>query len=371
MWKIDSQGSLVSLIQDATGHSGIWVPSERVVFHRVDFPPGRQRMWEQTAPFMLEEQLIEPVEDQHFVIGHGVTGHDKVPVAIVSRALMESWRTNWEEKNLAPKAVCPDVLAVPLENAAAALWHENGRCLLRLDARTGLAGSPEWIQSLLEASGRSDDMDVYSDAAEQLPEAFREIAQALPCSLDDRMRMGFEPDALAMNFLRGAFGPTSALASLTQAWKWAGVGAIALLCVHTASVAVQTKLLHATASSLRQATIALHRQHFQDQVPVASLRAQVSRRMDQVRSGVVNRGTSLWKALSYIEPVLSSCKACRVEEISLEESSLYLLLSSSQDIEQLLRQVNNIEQIKVSSERLDDDEERKRLRLQLEVNTQA
>ncbi len=371
MWKFDLQGKLVSLAPDPTGQSGVWVPSEQVVFHRVDFPPGRQRVWEQTAPFLLEEQLIEPIEDQHFVIGRSDTDHEKVPVAIVSSALMELWAAGWEGESLAPKAVCPDMFAVPFEHHRAVLWHEDGRCLLRLDAQTGVAGSPEWIRSLLEASGRSDDMDVYSDAAEQLPEALRERAQALPCSLDDRMRMGFDADALAMSFLQGAFGPTSVLVSLAQAWKWAGVAAIALLCIHTASVAMQTKLFQATTASLQQATVELHRQHFRDPVPVASLRAQVVRRMEQLKSGVVSRDTSLWKALSYVEPALSSCKACRVEEISLEESSLYLLLSSSQDLDPLLQQVRNIKQVQVSSESLEDEKERKQLRLRLEVNAQV
>ena len=371
MWKFDSQGNLVSLVREATKHPGIWVPSEQVAFHRADFPPGRQRMWEQTAPFILEEQLIEPVEDQHFVIGRSDTDHGKVPVAVVSRALMESWVTSWERENIAPETVCPDVLAVPLENDRAALWHEGGRCLLRLDAQTGFAGSPEWIRSLFEAGGRSDNLDVYSDAAGQLPDALQKLARALPCSLDDRMRMGFDSDALAMNFLQGAFRRTSALASLVQVWKWAGVAAAALFFAYTASVAMQTKLLHETTASLRQATIELYQQHFQDRMPATGLRTQVSRRMDQVRSGVVNRDTSLWKALSYVEPALSSCKACRVEEISLEGSSLYLLVSSSQGVDNLLRRIGNIEQIKVDSEFLDDTKERKQLRLRLEVDVQA
>lgn len=372
MWKIDPQGTLIALGEDAGSRCVVWVPSEELVFHYVELPPGRQRMWEQAVPFMLEEQLIERVEEQHFVIGRAAATRDgRVPVAVSSLALMASWVASWENEKLSPGVVCPDVLAVPFENGKATLWHEKRRCLLRLDQYTGFAGSPKWIQSLLAASDGQGTIDVYSDDPDQLDEAFRERAQVLPCSLEDRMCSGPDRGAEAMNFLQGVFRPVSVLVSLVQPWKWAGAMAAALFVVYTASLGMQTRLLNETAASLQQATLGLYQQHFQEEIPIASLRPRVNQRMSQFKSGEIDRRTNLWKALGYVEPILSSCKACRVEEILLEKFSMSLLVSSSEDFDDLLRKINKLKQFQVSFQSLDDLKDRKRLSLQIEMKAET
>ncbi len=366
MWKIAPDGTLTELTQDLGAEVGVWVPSEQVGFHYAELPPGRQSMWEKTVAFALEEQLITPVDEQHFVIGRvgGDTG--KVPVAVVAVQVMREWLDAMHERGLKPQAAWPDVLAVPFErDRRPVLWHEGGRCLLRYDAQTGLAGSLEWIESLLAVGNQADDMRIFSDDVAALPEAWRERAEALPCSLDERMRAGPDQAAAAMNFLQGAFRPMSVLVAWGKPWRWAGTAAAAALALYMVTLAAETRTMNAAVASLQQVTSELYRQHFPEQPPGANLRAQVERRMEQIKGGVNRRETSPWRTLVRVEPAISSCKACRVEEVNFEKSSVSLVISSSGKFDGLLQQIGNLKEVKVVSKPLSDKQKRKRLRLEL------
>ena len=365
MWKFDPDGTLTALAPDAHADAGVWVASEQVVFHRAELPPGRQKMWEQTVAFALEEQLAVAVGEQHFAIGRADDGESGVAVAVVSMQLMEKWFDALREKKLKPRAVWPDVLAVPSEKERPVLWHEGGRCLLRSGLQDGAVGSPEWIKSLLEVAGLAERARIFSDDVEALPEAWRERAELLPGSLDERMLAGPDRGAEAMNFLQGAFRPVSMLTTWGKPWRWAGVVVAVVFAFYLATLAAETRIMNMTTASMKQATVALYKRNFSGQQPVTDLRAQVGRRMSQVKGGVVRRETNPWQTLARIESALSSCKMCRVEEVKLTSSSVSLLVSSSAGFDQLLGRIRKLREVKVDPRPLSDDGDRKRLRLEL------
>lgn len=368
IWKIDPEGRLTALAQGG-GEAGVWVPSEQIVFHRAELPPGRQQMWEQTVAFALEEQVAAPVEDQHFAIGRPGEAEEKVPVAVVSLQQMQAWADAWEEQGVKPGMVWPDVLAVPYEERRPALWHENGRGLLRLDAQTGLAGSPEWLHSVLEACGQSGEMRVFSDAPESLPPPWRTCAEALPCSLDERMSAGEE--AAGMNLLQGTFRTVSAFVRWGRPWAWAAAAAAAAVVFYVALLTAEVRLMDQTTAALKQATAELYQKHFPEQALTGNLRAQVGRRMDQVKGGVVKREASPWQTLVRVEPLISTCKACRVEEVKLERDAVSLVVSSSAELDGLLKKLERFKEIKVVSRPLPEEKSRKRLQLSLTLEKRA
>ena len=367
MWKISPEGTLLALGQANDANTGVWVPSEKIVFHYAELPPGRQKVWEETVAFVLEEQLIGFVDEQHFVIGGSSDVQDKIAVAVVSLKMMQAWVDIWHEQGVKPRAVWPDVLAVPLEKGRPVLWHEGGRCLLRFDAYTGIAGSLEWVQSLLEVVNEGSNLRVFSDNVEELSDDWRDLAEPLPCSLDEKMRAGPDEYATQINFLQATFRPVSMLSTMGMPWKWVAVAMFAAFVLYTALLTMETRLINENVASLKQATIELQKQHFPEQASIANLRSQVGKRMAQVKGGVVERDTNLWQALLYVEPVISSCKACRVEEIKLEDSSLSLILSLSSDADKFLQKIGNIKEIEINSESLPAKEERTQLLLKLRL----
>ena len=47
----------------------LWVPSERVTCIALMHRLLRRRKWSELIPWILEDRLLQPVEDMHFVIG--------------------------------------------------------------------------------------------------------------------------------------------------------------------------------------------------------------------------------------------------------------------------------------------------------------
>ena len=366
MWKFDSAGALTAL-SHGDSDTGVWVPSEQMVFCRAELPPGYQGMQEQTVAFALEEQLVMPVEEQHFAIGQADGGKGSIPVCVVSLQVMEAWCDALREKGVKPRAIWPDVLAVPFEEGRPVLWHEGGRCLLRLGLQAGLVGSPEWIGSMLEIVNQTDAVRVFSDAAEALPEALRERAESLPGSLEDQMLAGPDEGAVAVNFMQGAFRPVSAVRIWGAPWGWTAAAAVAVFALYLGSLAAEIRVINAATASLKGATVELHKRHFPEQELLSDLRTQVGRRMNQVRKGVVNREVNPWQTLVSVEPVISSCKACRVEKVELKKSTVLLVMSSSAAFDKLLAKIQRLKGVKVNTEPLSDNKERKKLRLKLTV----
>jgi len=46
----------------------LWVPSEAISLHSVDIPTAPQRKWAELLPWMLEDRVLQPVDEMHFVV---------------------------------------------------------------------------------------------------------------------------------------------------------------------------------------------------------------------------------------------------------------------------------------------------------------
>ena len=68
----------------------LWVPSERVGLHSVDIPSAPQRKWAELIPWLLEDRILQPVEEMHFVIVG--RSDDQLHILAVSRQDMQEWR---------------------------------------------------------------------------------------------------------------------------------------------------------------------------------------------------------------------------------------------------------------------------------------
>jgi type II secretion system protein L len=67
----------------------LWVPSERIGLHSVDIPSAPERKWPDLLPWILEDKVLQPVEEMHFVVA-GRTDL-QLQVMAVSRQDMSEW----------------------------------------------------------------------------------------------------------------------------------------------------------------------------------------------------------------------------------------------------------------------------------------
>ena len=84
------------------------VSSESVLLTSVDLPAKQQRHSKQLVPFLVEEQIIDPIEAMHLAMPVLHSG-DEIAVAAVKRKLLADWLEQLAAVNIAPDFLLVDV----------------------------------------------------------------------------------------------------------------------------------------------------------------------------------------------------------------------------------------------------------------------
>ena len=90
----------------------LWVPSERVGIHLIDVPTAPERKWPELIPWLLEDRILQPVEQMHFVIGER-DDQGQVQVFALSCSDMQEWQRVADNAGVAALSMVPDFLVLP------------------------------------------------------------------------------------------------------------------------------------------------------------------------------------------------------------------------------------------------------------------
>ena len=182
----------------------LWVPSERIAVHLVDVPTAPERKWAELIPWMLEDRILQPVDEMHFVIV-GRVDNNQLQILAVSQQDMQDWQRVAKNAGVAATSMTPDFLALPWEAGRISIgWHE-GVCLVRHSAQGGFAAKPAaaWamIDSLIAASDIAPRFSISIPDADLVPEHLRAMADINHSAID--WQFGECPPA--SNLLTGKF----------------------------------------------------------------------------------------------------------------------------------------------------------------------
>src|SRR5580698_8109691 len=85
-------GPLSSIAQHPAGQRiCVLVPASDVLLTDAEVPAKSGARIQQIVPFALEEQVAEDIDSLHFAVGRRVGESTRIPVAVVSRALIDAW----------------------------------------------------------------------------------------------------------------------------------------------------------------------------------------------------------------------------------------------------------------------------------------
>ncbi len=145
------------------------MPSSDIALNQVTLPANRnRRKLLQAAPFALEDDLAEDLDNLHLAFGKEtqntvVAAEDdeegsktttktvNIPVAIASRETVENWLSTLEDFELKPHIFIPDVLTVPLREGEWSVLIDHETALIRTDKLDGLACDLDNLQITLQA----------------------------------------------------------------------------------------------------------------------------------------------------------------------------------------------------------------------------
>jgi general secretion pathway protein L len=203
----------------------LWVPSERIAVHLVDVPTAPERKWAELIPWMLEDRILQPVDEMHFVIV-GRVDNNQLQILAVSQQDIQDWQRVAQNAGVAATSMTPDFLALPWEAGRISIGWREGVCLVRHSAQGGFAAKPAaaWamIDSLIAASAIAPRLSISIPDADLVPEHLRAMAD-INDSVIDWQFGDFPP---ASNLLTGKFKSQPAR---TESNTWLPVVGIAAI----------------------------------------------------------------------------------------------------------------------------------------------
>jgi general secretion pathway protein L len=316
------------------------LPAEAVFLRRLAVPGGSERDARRAAPFLIEEQLAQPLESVSVEIGPRQDDGARFVLA-VDTALRESWRKYAAGLGVKPVHAVPDAMTIPGHGADLAVYALEGRVLIQ--TRGGdLQGEPD-------TGAQARDMEAA--ASDQLfaavePDLVDLVLPALSVQVRPRrviVTEGFDPALTAPDDapialkrvpapdlrLTAASVPPEAFERLPAAlgaglasgfdwaetlrpWRAAAGLAFAALIGLTGLNALQASILERRAEAYEQARQETFQQAFPDTRPV-NIDVQLRRRLASV--GAAEGGGGFLDLSAALSAILADVDGVRVDSI--------------------------------------------------------
>ena len=208
----------------------LWVPSERVTVHVIDAPTAPQRKWIELIPWILEDRILQPVDEMHFVLGASslVEGKKQLTVTVVSKQDMREWLRIADNGGTAATAMVPDYLALPFESGRISMAWSEGRFLVRSASDSGFSAPSDLAWLMVRRVMAQDDiaprLSISLPDESLIPEDLREVADINAAEID--WQFAYMP--LSANLLTGEFQSESAELSSSS---WLSSAALLVLAL--------------------------------------------------------------------------------------------------------------------------------------------
>lgn len=204
----------------------LWVPSELVSFHLVEPPAAPKRKWAELIPWMLEDRLLQPIEELHFV-DCGQNADGQIQVLVVSQLDLQNWQRIAQNSAAVAYGMYPDYLALPWEAGRISVGWRDGVCLVRYGALEGFAATPEMSWSMIELLLKEDSglgVSLSVPSIELVPPAIVDVADINDADLDWQ----FSSPPSQSNLLTGDYGRAFSVDALLA---WVPVSVLAVTSI--------------------------------------------------------------------------------------------------------------------------------------------
>jgi len=297
----------------------VLVPGEDVLLLDVARGAGNERQLSMALPFLVEDQLVAPVERQHVAWAQG-SDAARVCVAVVARERMDAWLAQLQAAGLEPEVLLPEPLALPWHPERPTLLVAGGRCVLRTAEMQGQAGSIDEIAAVFECAGAAPvDAWLVGDAQPSLPmHARHPLAHALQ-AYPARVA------APALNLLQGDYAPRGRSDGLRRDWRWAAM---------LAGLGVALFVLHALVDRQKLAGLVAVQQAEMEQLyrraaPSATVASDPARRLrSALAARGLARGDGAVDLLSQLAPAIAADTRLSLDSADYREQRLELAVQA-------------------------------------------
>ena len=285
----------------------VFVPASDIAIKRLKVPGSSQRAIRLAAPYMLEEELAQDVDQLFFAFSE--TKQDEQGnncfLAAVERKQLELWLQWLADAGIFCKLIIPDALALPTQNSSSTAVMLGEQVLVKLE---------EWRVMSFEANAWPIIATHFShvDENEKAIMAYSTLSQ-VPAEL----KVEYLPEELPLailathhsrkfNLLQGEFQVKEKRSATNTNWLWvAGIACVALV-LNFGLKGAELYRLSLQQSSIENAIIENYKAAFPQtkRVKVSTVRSQLRQKLAEV--GNSDESAGFLPLLVKLEPALAS-----------------------------------------------------------------
>ena len=291
------------------------VPGEDVVVTEVALPGQNRQRLLAALPFALEDQLIDDVNDLHFVLGPR-HGNGNYVVSVVNRERMQMWTDICEELGLRIDVMVPDTMALSTSIGTWSILLEDQRSIVRTGVHSGFAVDHSNLNQLLSTT--------ISDAEGVTPERIdiidcRDLSiNPDDFSLDSGIELhvtNFEQDSLIwlaehfdyeapVNLLFGEFSRKEKVKGHLRKWYPAAIILSLLIIFSITTQVIDYLAMRNESKILAQSMTALYKKTFPQAKRVVNAPVQMQQKLDKLQKQSGSSESSFSEMLVRVAPVL-------------------------------------------------------------------
>jgi general secretion pathway protein L len=303
----------------------LWVPSECVSLHLVDIPSAPQRKWDELVPWMLEERLLQPADEMHFV----VVGReqDQLQVMVVHEQSMQEWIRIADNAGVSAIAMSPDYMALPWEPGLISVGWREGIVLVRQSATLGFAAVPEiaWeiINGIVQQSEVSPKLSISIPEPSGIPPHLVDIADINQASPD--WEFATYP---AVNLMVSKFKPKSK-ASSTSFWWPVAASFLLTIVLGMVSLNLSSRALEAEIEVLQDQAVSHYSSLFGGSKPKPeAVRIITEQKIESLFQQQQSLKAFPVASLTALDKIMNNCQ-CELQSLSADGSNLTITLSNA------------------------------------------
>lgn len=298
----------------------LWVPSERIGLHSIDIPSAPERKWAELIPWILEDRVLQPVEEMHFVVA--ARDDQQVHILAVSQQDIREWIRIADNAGIAAVAMAPDFMALDWEPGILSVGWREGMLLVRDGINSGFAALPAvgWVMvdSILKSTSVIPRLSISLPDEDMVPEHLRAEANINSSSVD--WQFSAFP---AVNLMTAEFKPKAARPVWFQWWPVAA-STIAVLLLTVIYLQLASRSFEAEVSDLQQHLLTSHSRVFGGAKPaLVEFRSSAEARIEQLFKQQKSLQAEPVAALSALDAVMNACQ-CELQAMTASKSGVQL-----------------------------------------------
>jgi len=321
------KGPLISAAKAASDARVIViVPGEDVVIDEVLLPGQNKQRLLAALPFALEDQLIDDVNNLHFILGPR-HGDGQYVVAIVNRERMQQWSDICDSLGLRVDVMIPDTLALSTTIGTWTILLEDTRSIVRTGVHSGFAVDHSNLNQLLSTT--------ITDAEGVTPERIDIIdcrninINANDFSLDSGIELrvnNYDNDSLIwiashfdyeapINLLFGEFSRKEKFKGELKKWYPAAILLVSVLFLNLTIKITNYISLSNESENLTMVMTRLYKNTFPQAKRVVNAASQMQQKFKAVQSRSGNSELSLSAMLTKVAPILRSTPGLLIKSL--------------------------------------------------------